>query len=519
MNYQAFSKNNFIIKFQEVIFKVIDSNVILDCSSILKTFEATVAVNNLSFKMNKGDILGLVGENGAGKSTLLKIISGEYSPDSGKIFYQGKEVHWKNSFQALEKGIGHVHQHPLFIADFTVEENLFLGKEYTKYNNFIDNQAITKKASEIMKKYPIYPDLNLKKRVGELSAGEKEVVEILKILSYEPEILILDEPTASLPKNECTQLFNMIKQLNQAYDLTVLFISHKLEEAIDLCNKIMVMRNGKNVGVFSRNEFDREFIIKKMINQDITKFYPDKTQKTGQVIIKVDNLSASQVRNINFFVKAGEIVGFYGLIGAGMEEVVKSIFGITEISAGEVMIGGKKIAGKYSVSQMVAEGVYLIPGDRHKYGLFPSFNIKENTTIAHLKKMFSEVLVNNKREKLLVEQQLTKLKVKYSYLEQGIDELSGGNQQKIIVSRWLMSPCNLLIVDDPTVGIDIGAKKDIYQLLRNLTTEGNGVILISSEINEIIGMSDRIYTMKRGMITSELTNEEINQENIFKKIL
>ena len=495
-----------------------NENIILSGTELCKQFGATVAINNISFSLEKGDFLGLVGENGAGKTTLIKVLGGEYKPDRGKIIYKGRETNWDTSSQALRKGIGIVHQHPLYISEFTAEENIFLGKEYIK-NFLLDDKSLSEKANSLLKQFPIYPNLNLKEKIENMSPGEREIVEILKILSYDPDILILDEPTASLSKNESERLFNSLRYLNKKKLLTIIYISHKLDETIDLCSKIMVMRNGENMGSINKNQFDKGSIIKLMINQDIQKFYPDKSDKANSTIIEVKNLTTEKIKDINLHVKEGEIVGLYGLMGAGMSNVIKCIFGVETFSEGVINIQNRKEFHKTNITEMVNEGIYLIPGDRHKYGIFPSFNIRENTTIAHLKYLFHGLILNNNSESKIAHNELSKFHVKYADLNQRLDEISGGNQQKIIIIRWLMRDCKLLIVNDPTVGIDIGTKKDIYNLLRELTKKGKGIIFFSSEINEIIGMSDRVYTMREGKITAEFYGEEITQKNILESIL
>jgi ribose transport system ATP-binding protein len=491
--------------------------ILMSTKGINKSFGATHAVVNLNINIEKGDIMGLVGENGAGKSTLIKILGGEHTVDSGEIIYQNKKISWKNSAEALKKGIAIVHQNPLLVSSLGAAENIFLGKEYVQ-GFFIDNTMAIEEAKKLVKQYPIYTDLDLEKPVIEMSAGEKEVVEILKALSYEPEILILDEPTASLPKDETETLLKLLTELNKTKNITIIYISHKLEEAFEICNKITVMRNGKNIGTLTRDNFNKDKLVKMMINQDISEFYPNKSKNIGNILLEANNLKSKMLRDISINVREREILGLYGLIGAGMTELVESIYGLREFEKGEIKIGNKKIQ-KPHVDEMIRSGVFLIPADRHQYGLFPSFTVSENITIAHLFSLFQEFLLKRSKENNAAIEQAKRINLKYADINQSIMELSGGNQQKAIVARWLLQECSVLIVDDPTVGIDIGAKRDIYRILRELTSRDKGIIFISSEINEIIGMADRIYTMRRGKITAELAKNEINQENVLKNIL
>ena len=491
--------------------------IIISTKNINKSFGATHAVVNLDINIEKGEIMGLVGENGAGKSTLIKLLGGEHTVDSGQIIYENMPVSWKSSAEALKKGIAIVHQHPLLVSSLGAAENIFLGKEFVQ-GFFVDNPKGIEEATKLIKQYPIYADLDLEKPAREMSAGEKEVVEILKALSYEPEILILDEPTASLPKDETETLLKLLTEINRTKHITIIYISHKLEEAFEICNKITVMRNGKNIGTLAKDNFDKDKLVKMMINQDISEFYPDKTTKTGKILLEAHNLNTNILRDVSINVREGEILGLYGLMGAGMTELVESIYGLRTLKSGKISVNSKAIEHP-QVEMMIRNGVFLIPADRHQYGLFPSFTVSENITIAHLFSLFQEFLIKRSRENQAATEQAKRVNLKYADINQSVMELSGGNQQKTIVARWLLQECGILIVDDPTVGIDIGAKRDIYKILRELTSRNKGIIFISSEINEIIGMADRIYTMRRGKITAELKQEDINQENILKNIL
>ena len=492
--------------------------LILECENLDKRFGASHAVNDVSFSICKGDIFGLVGENGAGKSTLIKIIGGECTPDSGKTVYKGSEVKWKKSSDALKNKISIVHQEPLLISSLNGADNIFLKKEFTK-SVIINEEKVMKEAQTLLEKYGLYPELDLSKKVSELTIDERFIVEILKALSYEPDILILDEPTASLPKETSERLLNLIRELSENENKTFIYISHKLEEAIDICNKVMVLRNGEKVGVLEKEDIEEDRLIQMMINQSYEHFYPPKSEVAGDTILQVENLNTATLTDVNIEVKSGEIVGLYGLMGAGMNDIAFSIFGINKnLQSGIISIEGKKI-NKIEISEMIDRGVFLIPPDKHRLGLFDSFSVAENITIAHLKYIFPSLLVIKKNEFPKAEAQAEKFNIKYGDIGQAIDELSGGNQQKIILARWLFRDCKVLILVDPTVGIDIGAKREIYNLLRGLTDQKKAVLIISSEINEIVGISDRIYTMRRGKITAELKQNEITQENILKNIL
>lgn len=496
------------------------NNVILKGSNLSKSFGATVAVNNVSFELEEGEILGLVGENGAGKTTLIKLLGGEYSPDSGDILYEGKKVRWESPYHALKSRIAVVHQNPLLVPDFNIKENIFLGKEYEKKWHLIDNVKIEKITNELIKRYPIYSNLDLEKKVSLLSVGEKVIAEILRALSYDPKILILDEPTSSLPKEEANNLLKLLKQLNKEKRLSMIFISHRIEEVLDFSERIMVLRNGSNVGMLTRRYYDKAKIIQMMINYDLTAFYPDKIKNAGDLLLEVKNLSSKKIKEININVRAGEIVGLYGLMGAGTSEIVEILYKGNKSSEGELWLAGvgRMRFSQINPSNMIEKGIFFITGDRQRRGIFPPFNVRENTSIGLLDYYF-KLFIDQKKEEREVKKVLKKLSVKYTSINQRIDELSGGNQQKVLVARWLMKDCNLLILDDPTIGVDIGAKKDIYDLLRELTLNGKGIIFVTSELDEVVGMADRVYTIKSGIITGELTGNEITKDNILNKIL
>ena len=483
-----------------------------------KRYGATIAVDNVSFSLNKGDFLNLAGENGAGKTTLIKLLGGEVTPSKGEIFYKGSKVEWDSPSQALKNGIGIIHQHPQLIDEFTAAENIFLNKE-PKTNKLLDDKKLYKKTEALLEKYPVTDDFDLKKEAKNMTAGERHIVEILKILSYNPELLVLDEPTASLPKHEVEALLELITHLNEEEQITMVYISHKLDEGLEVANKTMVLRNGKKVDFLTKEEFDKDRVIKAMINEDLSEFYPDKTNNVGEVILELEDLTTSELNEVSLKTRRGEIVGLYGLMGAGMEVILETIFGLEDFQKGVINFNKNKITNP-KVKKMMDYGIYYIPGDRHQLGLFPSFSVRENMTIAHLYDLFSDQwLVDRKKEKEIVKKGAENLEVKYSVVNQNIKGLSGGNQQKIVVARWLLEDCDLLLLNKPTMGIDVGAKKDIYYILKELAENGTSIMFFSSDINEIIGISNRIYTMRQGQITGELTENEIYKEKILDKIL
>ncbi len=494
-----------------------NGDVILKGEGIHKFFEGVHALNEISVELIEGDILGIVGENGAGKSTLLKVLVGEHQKDTGHIIYRNKEVNWDNPYQAMINGVGLVHQRPNLVPELTAAENIFLGKEFT-VKCFVNDALLNKKAEELLKKYPVNLNFDLNLKVSEMSAGQREITEILKVLSFEPDVLILDEPTASLTKDESEQLMKIIKTLNSDKNLSVIFISHRMEEVFELCTRIVVLRNGRKVGTVDKDDFDKDKIIFMIINRNLSEFYPPKEGEKGDCVLELKHFQSEEIRDINLKVNAGEIVGLYGLSGAGMTELVESIFGIREISGGEMYLNNQLIK-KIKTADLIRNNVYLVPEDRDTKGLFSDFSLRENIMVSHLSDMLPGFIINKLKERNIVEKGLTDFNIVYSNINQAIHSLSGGNQQKVVIAKWLLKNCDLLILDDPTVGVDVGTKREVYLILRELVGQGKAVLLVSSDILEIIGMADRIYTMRENAVSSELIGNDINQKNILENVL
>ena len=494
-----------------------NNNPILKGENLYKRFEGVIAVNGISSSLYEGDILGLIGENGAGKSTLVKLLIGEHSKDSGRTFYCNREVNWIDTYEAMLEGVGLVHQKPTLIPDLTAAENIFLGKEFTR-KGLVDGSRILREAEELLIKYPISPSFNLKLIASDMSAGQREITEILKVLSFNPKVLILDEPTASLTEDESKRLISIIKILNKEEGLSVIFISHRMEEVFDLCTKIEVLRNAKSVGIVNKKDFNRNKIIHMIINRDLSEFYPQKASEIGRCVLEAKGLCSEDIKDISIKVNAGEIVGIYGLSGAGMTETVESIFGLRKIDKGTLYINGQELKN-IKVSHLIDKNIFLIPEDRDIKGLFAKFTVSENMTISHLDYLLPGLLINKWKEKSIVKRGIKDFGIVCADINQEMYSLSGGNQQKVVIAKWLFKDCDVLILDDPTVGVDIGTKREIYLMLRKLTDEGKGIIMVSSEILEIIGLADRVYTMREGSISSELCGNEINQKNILEYVL
>lgn len=490
---------------------------ILEGLNLSKRFGGVAAIDDICCCLNRGDLLGLVGENGAGKSTLAKVLVGDHERDKGEIFYEGKEVFWTNPYEALISGVGLVHQRPSLVPELSAAENIFLGKEFTR-NGLVNSRRILEEARKLLSEFPVNPEFDLSMKVREMSAGQREITEILKILSYRPSILILDEPTAGLTEEESKNLLSIIKRLNAEEQLSCIFISHRLEEVFDLCTEVDVLRNGKQVGRVEKADFDRNRIIHMIINRDLSEFYPEKSEAIGNCLLEAKSVTTDVLREVDIRVNGGEIIGLYGLSGAGMTEVVETLFGLRQIQKGSLFVGNRRIE-QIKVGDLINRGTYLVPGDRDTRGLFAEFTVGENLTITHLNYLMRQFIIRRREEKLIANEAVKDFNIVCTDTNQEIHSLSGGNQQKVVIAKWLFRECNVLMLDDPTVGVDVGTKREVYLMLRNLTKKGKGVILVSSDILEIIGMSDRVYTMREGIVTAELSGKEINQKAILENVM
>lgn len=478
-----------------------------------KSFPGVHALNHCHFDINAGEVHALVGENGAGKSTLMKILAGVYKKDNGKIFYNGKEVNFSNPREAQEAGIGIIHQELNLMPHLTVAENIFVGKELMK-GIFIDQKGINHQASELLKSLKL--NIDPKTKVMDLSVAKQQMVEIAKALSYNSKIIIMDEPTASLTEGEIKELFRFIRDL-KAKNHAVVFISHRMNEIFAISDRITVMRDGQYVGTFNAKETDRDTIIKKMVGRTI--YVQSKKQsavrKNAPVVLEVKSLRSNIVKDISFELRKGEILGFAGLVGAGRTETARLIFGADPKQSGEIFVKGKKVEIN-SPKDAVDNGIGYLSEDRKRFGLAVGLSVQVNATMASLENYTNKGFINFKKEKDVASEYVEKLNIKTPSIKQLVKNLSGGNQQKLIVAKWLIKNCDILIFDEPTRGIDVGAKSEIYKLMNDLTKEGKSIIMISSELQELLRMSDRIIVMCEGAKTAVLDIEEANQEIIMK---
>lgn len=491
------------------------NEIILEAKGISKFFPGVKALQNVSVTFRRGEVHVLIGENGAGKSTLMKILDGIYKADEGEIILRGQKAEIANPRQATISGISMIHQELSPVLDMTIAENIFLGKEPRKAGGFIDFAVMNKHSAELLKQVGM-DDVSPTVKMKSLSTSQMQMVEIAKALSYDSDIIIMDEPTSSITEDEVDNLFAIIRRL-KADGRCIVYISHKMEELFEIGDVITVFRDGFHVGDFPVDEVDEPKLIKLMVDRDLTEIYPKKHNKAGEVALKVENLTQTGVfENVSFEVKKGEILGFAGLMGAGRTEVMNAIFGVTKLTSGSIYIHDKLIP-RQSPKIMKTAGMGYVTEDRKGSGLVLGMDVGDNIIMASLERLSSKTgMINRKKAREESIQYKDALSIKTPSLEQKAGQLSGGNQQKIVLAKWLMQSPDIIVFDEPTRGIDVGAKTEIYKLIADLAEQGKAIIFISSELPEILGMCDRILIMSEGKLSGELSSEEATQEKILE---
>lgn len=489
------------------------SNEILRLVDIKKEFPGAKALDGVGFNVIRGEINALVGENGAGKSTLMKILSGVYKQTSGKVFYEGKELNLENPKQAQNLGISIIHQEFSLIPYLNTVENIFLGRELRKSNGLMDKKRMEKEAKDLLKKIDVEVDLDLP--VDDISVAEKQFVEMAKAIYGNSKLLILDEPTATLTGGEVKHLFDLMRTLKEN-GVTMIFISHHMDEIFDIADRVTVLRDGEYIGTETIDKATEDSIIRMMVGRELKDVYPksgDK-EKNKKVVLEVKELKNYKVENVAFKLNKGEILGISGLVGSGRTEVVRALIGADKVEKKEVYIQGKKVNIKTPYEALEC-GIALIPEDRKSQGLVLDQSVKNNVSLAGLFKFKNKFgKINRNKENNIVRDYVASLNIKTPSINQFVKNLSGGNQQKVVIAKCLNTDCQILIFDEPTRGIDVGAKSEIYKLMRQLVKKGISIIMISSELPEILGMSDRILVMYKGEIKGELSPEEASQEKI-----
>ena len=480
---------------------------------ISKRFGAVQALRDVTFSVRPGTLHALCGENGAGKSTLMKILAGVHREDGGKILLNGEPVSFVNPKAALEAGISMLYQELDLADDLTVFENIFLGREiYKKGLPMLDNRKMIGIVEELFARYHFH--ISPTARVSELSMGEAQLVELAKALLRQARIIVMDEPTSSLSEAESQTLFEIIRTL-KADGMAIIYISHRLEEVMMLADEISVLRDGEIVFHTPAKQTDIAEIVRHMVGRELHEFYPPRNVKIGKEFFRAENLRTDKVRDVSFSVRKGEIVGMAGLVGAGRTESADAIFGCEKLLGGEIFLNGKKLHIRQPQDAIKA-GIAYLTEDRKHNGLWLNLPCAWNITMPNLGKLNMTLLIDQLREARLCQENGSRVNVKWSSPAAPADSLSGGNQQKLLIARWLMADSDFIIFDEPTRGIDIGAKKEVYQLLNELAAQGKAILVISSELPELLGICDRILVMRDGSIRGELSAADATQEKIMR---
>lgn len=487
----------------------------LRMEGVSKIFPGVKALDNVDITAYGGEVTALMGENGAGKSTLMKILSGVYQKDEGKVFIDGEEANIKGIKSAEEYGVTIIHQEMSVLNNLTVAENIFLGNEkYQKFTGKINKKELIERSKLFLDQ--IGANINPNTLVATLNVGEKQMVEIAKALTKNARVIIMDEPTTALTEVETKNLFKVIDSLKKK-GIAIIYISHRMEEIFAICDRVEVLRDGKYAGNALIKDIDNDKLISMMVGRKIEDQFPYREIKVGKDILEVKDLSANVgIKDISFSVKEGEILGIAGLMGSGRTEVAKTIFGEYKKTSGSIKIKGKEINIK-NIQEAIDNGICYLSEDRKKEGCVLSLSVAENMILSNLKKYEGKMMSIDKNKAVKdVDYYIDKIKIKTPNRDQLIKNLSGGNQQKVILAKWLMLSPEVLIIDEPTRGIDVGAKKEIYELLNELKASGKAIIMISSDLPEVLGISDRIIVMSEGRISGELKREEASQESIMK---
>ena len=488
---------------------------LLQMKNVSKCFPGVKALEDVKLEAFSGEVLALLGENGAGKSTLMKILSGVYKKDSGSIIIEGSEVDIKGIKDAEKLGIAIIHQELSLLSNLSIWENIFLGNEgFNGITRRINKKELKEKSEALLKDIGFSIDVNT--LVKDLNVGEKQLVEIAKALSKNSKLIIMDEPTTALTDVETENLFKVISKL-KSENMGIVYISHRMDEIFQICDRVTVLRDGKYIGEVKTKDITKDDLISMMVGRKLEDQFPYKKSSEGYTILKVENLSFDEkVCDISFEAKSGEILGISGLMGSGRTEMAKTIFGEYKKSSGRILVDGEEV-NICSPKDSIEKGICYLSEDRKKEGLILGMTVGSNMTLSNLKKYENGAKrINKAEESTEVEEYIKKLSIKTPSAQQLIKNLSGGNQQKVILAKWIMLSPKVLIIDEPTRGIDVGAKKEIYEVLNELKAIGTAIIMISSDMPEILGISDRILIMHEGKISGELCREEASQEAIMK---
>ena len=487
-----------------------NGKVILKMKNITKTFPGVKALDNVNLELKEGEVHALLGENGAGKSTLIKVLGGIYHADGGEIEINGKATKIGSVQDAEKNGVASIHQELVLVPYMTVAENIFLGRELGKGIS-VNLAQQEREAQKVLDELGM--DIHAGALVKDLSIAQQQMVEITKAVSVHSKILVMDEPTSSIAEKEVENLFKIMRDLT-AHGVGIIYISHKMSELQDICDRVTIMRDGQSVATKVVAETSRDELIALMVGRQLTQYYERDFQKAGEELLRVENLSdGNRVKNVSFELHKGEIIGFSGLVGAGRSETMAAIFGLTKGVSGNIYVNGEK-AEIRSPKDAMAKGIAFVPENRKEEGLYLVQDVRYNTTIEVLEQFIGHLRVDGKKEEGITQRFIDMMRTKTPSQAQTIGNLSGGNQQKVLIGRWLATAPKILILDEPTRGIDVGAKSEIYAIMNELVKNGVSIIMISSELPEIINMSDRIYVMADGEVKGCLDHTEVSQESI-----
>ena len=483
----------------------------IEMRGIDKLFGSNQVLKQAGFTLESGEVHALMGENGAGKSTLMKILTGVYTKDAGTVLVDGKEVNYKNPQEAEKAGIVFIYQELNVMFDLTVEENLFMGKEIHGKFGICDKKAMQKKAQEALNILGV--NISPKTVMAELSVGQQQMVEICKALMADAKVIIMDEPTAALTQSETVALFKVIESLRKK-GVSMVYISHRMEEIFELCDRITVLRDGSYIGVKNIPETNMNEIVKMMIGREIGERYPSRNVKIGKEVLKVKELTRKGTfHDVNFSVRAGEVLGVSGLMGAGRTEIMQAIFGNLSYESGTIEIDGKEVKIS-NPRQAMEHGIGFMTEDRKTEGLMRDKSIRENISLCNLRRISKSSVISREAEKNMVAEAIKDLHIKCFGSYHECNNLSGGNQQKVVLAKWILTNPKILILDEPTRGVDIGAKKEIYSIINKLAAQGVAIIMVSSELPEVLGMSDNIMVVREGEVRGIISYEEANQERV-----
>jgi ABC-type sugar transport system ATPase subunit len=489
--------------------------ILLEMKNVTMEFPGVVALSDVDFSLTKGEVHSIIGENGAGKSTLIKILSGVYTPTQGKISIEGKEVFFNNPMDARKNGLSTIYQELNLVPALSIAENIFLNNLPLNKFGVVKWEQLYTQTKEVLKEIGL--KLDPKTKISSLKVANQQLIEIAKSLTLNSKIIIMDEPTSALSDEEISTLFTIIGNLKKK-NISCIFISHKINEVLKISDTITVLRDGLNVGTIDGKEANQDKLVHMMVGRELKNLFPKSSAIIGEVIFEVKNLVSRNlgIKNVSFNLRRGEILGIFGLVGSKRTELARSIFGAEKIDSGEIYMEGKLIKNK-NTEYMAAAGVGFIPEDRKQSGIFPVLSVAKNISISSLNKISKGNVIRKNFENLIVTEIVKKMDVRTPNIERKIIYLSGGNQQKAIISRWLIrDDLKILIMDEPARGIDVGAKSEIHRIISDLAVLGIGIIMISSELPEILGMSDRIVVMREGEISGEFNRDVASQENLLK---